>query len=88
MAEVKEASRALEFTNPKMHVGWKGAKPVFTVYSLPMAEGLFKGAGSPGVIAICVAPPYSMIAENFEQAVHFFSDDNVSAFVNSAIFAY
>ena len=83
---IKEASRALEFTNPKMHAGWQGEKPVFVVFSLETARQAFEEYPKWGAVVICVAAPYAVRAENSEQAVHFFSDDKVAAIVAEAIF--
>jgi hypothetical protein len=80
-------SRPFEFTNPKMHAGWQGGRPVFVVFNLASAKILFEEFEQPCPIAICVDVPHAALAENFEQAVHFFSADHVASTLADAIFA-
>ena len=88
MGEVTEASRSIEFSNPKQHVGWQKGRPVFVVFSLDMARDLFEEDYASGrVTAICVAPPHSIIAQTLEQCVSFFSGGSARAFVEASIFA-
>lgn len=84
MADVKEASRGLEFTNPKMHAGWRRGTPVFVVFSLNDAKALFEEFNQ--VIAICVAPPHAVMAKSYEQCVHFFSSEGPRAFVEASVY--
>ena len=83
---VKEASRQMEFTNPRMHAGWQGGHPVFVVFSLESAKSVFDEF-DPGVIVLCIAVPYAARAETYEQAIHFYRDDKVAAIVDRHIFA-
>lgn len=86
---LEAADRSMEFTNPKQHVGWEGGKiPVFAVFSLDMARRLFDEFRPGRVVAICVAIPKAARAENFEQALGFFSDDDVAAVDERMVFGF
>jgi hypothetical protein len=76
--------KTLEFTSPSVHAGWRGGQPVYVVFSLTMARSLFDNFERP--VAICVAPPLSAVAETYEHAVAFFSDDEVVRSVGKAVF--
>jgi hypothetical protein len=78
------ASRSIEFSNPNLHAGWRGGQPVYVVFSLTMAKSLFDNFERP--VAICVAPPLSAVAETYEHAIAFFSDDEVISSVGKAVF--
>ena len=80
----KATIRAMEITNPKIHVGWQRGSPVFVAFSLETARVIFDEHEIP--IVICVAVPRAVRAETYEQAVSFFSDDHVAATVADAIF--
>lgn len=82
----KSSKRVLEFSNPKQHVGWRNTKPVFVVFSMEMAKTLFEEFEQ--VVAICVAPPHSVVVDSYEQAVHFFADDKAARFTSDCVFAY
>jgi hypothetical protein len=76
---------SLEITNLKSHVGWRGGKPAYVAFSLRSAGEIFED--SPSSVVICVVPPLAAIAACFEEAVQFFSGDDVAPRVANLISA-
>jgi hypothetical protein len=74
---------SLEITNLKPHVGWRGGKPVWVAFSLRSAGEIFED--SPSSVVVCVVPPLAAIAACFEEAVQFFSGDDVAPRVANLI---
>lgn len=82
---INPAISAFEFHASAAHVGWRSGQPVWVAFSLKSAKEIYED--SPRNIVICVVPPHAMVVDCLEQAVMFFSGDDVAAIADDFVFA-
>ena len=83
---VKSAISAFEFSASPTRVGWRSGKPVWIAFSLKSTREIYED--SPSSIVICVVPPHAVVVECLEQAIQFFSGDDVALLASDFVFAY
>ena len=76
---------SFEFTAPVVHVGGQFREASLRRFLAEHGQALFEEFARP--VVICVVPPHAAMTENLEQAVMFFSGDDVSAIAESFVFA-